>query len=557
MKKYTAITIGPIYKTFKLTRSTKSVWTASYLFSYLMRNIIKKGIDNGIINKNNIIVPYYDDNVLNGNSKLGVGLFPDRFIYEGDIKTDLLKIISDVIDDFVTKLCQDINCNGKPSPNDMQEFFKKYFRIIPIEADISDPKDVIFILSDLLDTAELQQNALGDLAEYEKYFIEFLEKYNPNYNFLHQMEFGTRKFKSTAEIATAEFEDESFYEDASKLIKRNKENDQEEYYKTIKEGAGDRFRNYQKYMVIVQADGDNFGDFIKELYTQKDAKKYLSQFSKNLWEFSSKAVEKINNYNGVPIYAGGDDLLFFAPVAHTKINDEKNENVKIIIEKTVFTLIDEIDGLFKSYFTNYKNNEVDFESLIEKLNKKPSMSYGLSISYYKFPLNEAFELGISELFEKAKKTYKKNAVSYSVLKHSGQFFGTLFHKDENSYKTFKKLMNDFARDDNFIRSIAQKLEPQEHTILSIAMEQDEDKRNALFDNFFENNFDESVHLQRKANGKKELIPFLQHTKQLFKDVYSEKPVYQGANPEKANKSNLNKLYASLRFLEFINNKIER
>jgi len=89
------------------------------------------------------------------------------------------------------------------------------------------------------------------------------------------------------------------------------------------------------------------------------------------------------------------------------------------------------------------------------------------------------------------------------------------------------------------------------------MEQDEDKRNALFDNFFENNFDESVHLQRKANGTKELIPFLQHTKQLFKDVYSEKPIYGNAKPEKVNKPNLDKLYASLRFLEFINNKIER
>ncbi len=557
MKKYTAITIGPIYKTLKLTRSTKSVWTASYLFSYLMRNIIKKGIDNSIINKNKIIVPYYDNNVLNGSNKLGVGLFPDRLIYKGDIKDKLQKVVTEVIEDFVTKLCQDINCNGNPSQNHIQEFFNKFLRIIPIEADISQPKDVIFKLSNLLDTAELQQKALGDLAECENYFIQFLEKYNPDYNFLHQLEFGTRKFKSTAEIATAEFEEENFYKEASKLIKRNKENDQEEYYKTIKEGAGDRFRNYQKYMVIVQADGDNFGDFIKELYTQKDAKKYLLQFSKNLWEFSSKAVEKIKKYKGVPIYAGGDDLLFFAPVAHTKIIDEKNENAKIIIEKTVFTLIDEIDSLFKTYFTNYKDDLVDFKNLIKKLDKKPSMSYGLSISYYKFPLNEAFELGISELFEKAKKTCKKNAVSYSVLKHSGQFYGTLFHKDENSYETFKKLMNDFARDDNFIHSIAQKLEPQEHTILSIAMEKDENKRNALFDNFFENNFDESVHLQRKANGTKELIPFLQHTKQLFKDVYSEKPIYGYAKPEKANKPNLDKLYASLRFLEFINNKIER
>ena len=186
------------------------------------------------------------------------------------------------------------------------------------------------------------------------------------------------------------------------------------------------------------------------------------------------------------------------------------------------------------------------------------MSYGVSISYYKFPLNEALEEGVNQLFYTAKKTDKKNAVSYVILKHSGQFFGSTFHKDTKPYETFNKLITENVNGDNFIHSVIYKLEPQKTVLYSIGTVSDEPERNKIFDNFFENNFDESVHTTKDKDGNKILIPFLEQTKQLFKDVYSENSLTGSKNEmEKQNEKNLQKIYAALRFIGFIINKEER
>jgi len=565
------------------------------MFSYLMRKIIEKGINKGNIKNKNIILPYYEDNVLNGTTKLGVGLFPDRLLYKGEI-TELQKVIDEVINEFAGNICKDLKnnqsknkstvCNesnncivkdkkGNEKECNLTNFFKTYLHIIPLEADYEKDENIIFKLNALLDTAELKQKALLDLGECEKCLIDFLEKYEPKYNFLHIDEFTDkkghfRKFKSTAEIATAEFQDEKFYETASKELKRdlifkdengNIVDQQKIFYDEIKKAADKLFYNFHKYMIIVQADGDNIGEFIKQIYCEKNIsrKAYVEQFSENLWKFSREAVDLINDYKGSPVYAGGDDLLFFAPVAHTKLIGE-GEIQKAVIDYTLFKLIDKIDKRFDRWFTEFNENGVDFKTLIEKLDKKPTMSYGVSIAYYKFPLNEAFEQAIEELFYKAKKTCKKNAVSFSVLKHSGQFFGTIFNKSSKSYETFTKMLSEDVKDGEFIHSVAQKLGDQEAVLYAIGMECEEEKRNLMFDNFFDNNFDESVHRRKKADGTTELIPFLQSVKQLLKDVYTENPIWK-SDEEKdrklSNKKNLEKLYAAQRFMEFINNKIDR
>ena len=39
--KYIALTIGPIYKTLKNAKKPKELFARSYIFSYIMKNIIK------------------------------------------------------------------------------------------------------------------------------------------------------------------------------------------------------------------------------------------------------------------------------------------------------------------------------------------------------------------------------------------------------------------------------------------------------------------------------------------------------------------------------------
>ena len=85
-----------------------------------------------------------------------------------------------------------------------------------------------------------------------------------------------------------------------------------------------------------------------------------------LLEYGKKACEKIKSYGGLPIYAGGDDLLFIAPV------NGKNNNI--------FGLIDEIDKLYADaglrkemgengyrFYCNHLTTEKVFSEMIKQM----------------------------------------------------------------------------------------------------------------------------------------------------------------------------------------------
>jgi CRISPR-associated protein Cmr2 len=545
---YTALTIGPILKTLQCVKSTKAIWAASYLFSYLIKQLIKE------IKKNpnvEIILPFSDE--INGRNpleeKYQSGLFPDRIIIKGEI--ELQNIINNEIQSF------------SPKSGISVDFLKNFLNLYHLQIDLDVSENVILKINELLDSLELQQKVLENIPKDDP-LVGFLEQKSP-YNFLIRDEFTKKPFQSTIEISTAEFEekykDDNKYIEAVKKLKDGDDENQIEFIKDIKAIVGEGFRNYQKYIAVVQADGDNIGTFIKYLYDQPAKGDLIKRFSKNLLSFAIEAVALIKVYKGTPIYAGGDDLLFFAPVAHTQyIADNKT----VSISKTILTLIKQLDDKFDEYFKkdvefgklmNDKVAKQKFEAKGEKF-KQPSMSYGVSISYYKFPLNEALEEGVNQLFYKAKKTEKKNAVSYTILKHSGQSFGTTFNKDETPYSTFNDLITETVSGENFIHSIVYKLNPQNKVIQSIG-ENNNPVRDLMFDNFFENNFNENIHTH-KVNGKKELIPFLMKTKELFKAVYKENPLIGTIEEKKKkNEDNILKIYSALRFIDFINNKEER
>ena len=94
--KYIGLTIGPIDKTLALARKTRELWGASYLFSYMMKEIIKNLLENGI-NQENIIIPYALDLELHPYA-YGAGIYPDRLVFRADEKDlqDLMNIINTV-----------------------------------------------------------------------------------------------------------------------------------------------------------------------------------------------------------------------------------------------------------------------------------------------------------------------------------------------------------------------------------------------------------------------------------------------------------------------------
>ena len=87
MPKYIGATIGPIYNTISRAESTRELWSSSYLFSYIMREIIKELCKKG----NKFVLPYTGDNYLEGGK--GVGLFHDRFIMKVKSEKDFDDII--------------------------------------------------------------------------------------------------------------------------------------------------------------------------------------------------------------------------------------------------------------------------------------------------------------------------------------------------------------------------------------------------------------------------------------------------------------------------------
>jgi CRISPR-associated protein Cmr2 len=250
------------------------------------------------------------------------------------------------------------------------------------------------------------------------------------------------------------------------------------------------------YIAIVHVDGDKMGEVIKD-------KNNIENVSKNLFNYCKASHKLISDFGGETIFAGGDDLLFFAPI----VNKAKN--------KTVFNLCDEISK--------------DFDN---KFEQKATLSFGIHISYEKFPLYEALEESRNLLFTKAK-TGQKNNIAFRVRKHSGQTFETLIHKDNKKiYENFLLFTSNIKGGDtidNFLHSLHHKIDTHKTSINLIASSEERLK------NFFDNYFNEDEHKQYK-----------EFFEQIVKFIYE---VFQDENIQKDEK--LNTIYATLRFVKFV------
>ena len=178
-----------------------------------------------------------------------------------------------------------------------------------------------------------------------------------------------------------------------------------ERVKTLEKISGDF-----SYYAVVVADGDKMGQKIKNKATKSP--KNIKHLSKKLFDFFTKDddIYKITNqsYNGELIYAGGDDILAFIPV--------KTEH---------FTFLDYINTLDE----RFKNT----------VGKDVSLSFGVNIVYYKYPLRRAIDEAFNLLYE-AKK-YKQNSIAIKATKHSGQYFKTKLSITNDAYEEYKKLID--------------------------------------------------------------------------------------------------------------------
>ena len=428
--KYIALTIGPIYKTLSIAKKPKELWSGSYFFSYIMREIISK------FKEREFITPYIKDKTIFKDNE--IGLFHDRFIFEsqeGDLE-NLEKTIQNILNETAKKL--------KISYDDLREYLQIHY----IQKEIDEDKNPIIEFSKYLDTQEL---------------------------FFQVSQSSDEVLKAIANKKSFLLEGKTIIDDLKEIASNN-------------------------YFAIVHADGDNMSKAIQD-------KNKIENVSKNLFEYCINSHQKIQDFGGQTIFAGGDDLLFFAPIIGKD-------------NKTIFELCEDISK--------------DFE---ERLNKIATLSFGVSIQYLKYPLYEALEESRNQLFGKAKNFYIdkkqfKNNVAFRVTKHSGQTFETLIHKgDKEVYDKFLSLITSLKDDseDKFLYSIHHKINIYQNIIENIGNDF------TKLQNFFNNYFNEDEHKKYKEF-------FIA----LIKYIVS---VYQSQTIKKVDK--LNTIYSTLRFIKFI------
>lgn len=431
--KYTAINIGPILKTLGLARKPRELWSASFLFSDLMRYIIAEVPENLTILSPAECSP-----------ESGVGLYPDRLFIKGEISDKEVLSISDKAWD---------NFRKEVFPKQSASI-RKYFSIMSASVDFNEDYMAIQKLNSLLDRLELNVTAVN--SDVSDVILDLIMQTYGSPLFRHG--FGEREFdvETIGEIATAQFK-ENKKEEWGKF----KEYNRDDNFKAdpYKEAFSDckEYKTYHRYYCIVQADGDNVGSYLTSTSLKNND---LPKVSEALLTFGQRAKSIIEDeYGGMTIYAGGDDLLFIAPVVG---KDGKT---------TVFDLLASLDDNAFSPVRKYIDNA--------------SLSFGVSVNYYKFPLYEALNAARDNLFGVAKKVPGKKAVAWTLQKHSGEQFSASFSRTvEDLWKQFIGVIENTS-DGNTVSAVAHKLLYFEPLVSMTLASKESVRLKALFDKVLE------------------------------------------------------------------------
>ncbi len=436
--KYSAINIGPIISTLGMARKPRELWAASYLFSHLMKCIYTEVKKAGMT----IISPAKPK-----EDKNKVGIYPDRIFIQGDL--DVKRVLNEALATFYIDLLGD----GRRDSNNPD---LDYFNLMSASCKAEKESLAIADLNQKLDVMEMCNFAADKDAAQNIYKI-----------------ISKKVSSSLFQIATGE--DRLPIPELEKIANKQRVAHPEKTEKS-----------HHRYYCVVQADGDNVGKTV----SHKDLKDgEVLKISKALVDFGIKATSIIEDFGGLPIYAGGDDLLFIAPV--------------IGVEGThIFNLLEDIEN------KAFKGVHDIVKSLVLKDNKgmdiEASLSFGVSITYRKYPLYEALESARNLLFGVAKEIKEKNAVAWSLRKHSGGTFDCAFSlKNDDLKKQFTELIKT-TTDNDTVSAVAHKIR-QFESLVSIVLESGKQDR---LDSLFKKVLEFDVEKESYFNAVKKLMPVL-------------------------------------------------
>lgn len=406
--KYVGITIGPIFKTIGEAISPAGLWFGSYFFSTVTKKLCEKLVEIPTVK---IFSPFYDSNSNHNPQEDGIGRYHDRILLSVDGNTVTEEALQNIISEAKKEMAEKF---GLFNAKDFSVFVDKYLRIdfvIFNEETINeiigksgkDGNNIAIILNDALDVLELMAAGKGrtDMNLFASFFAG--QKGNRNIYIKESKLFTDTRPNSQLVIKHPDdSSDLKSIEDIA-LSRKKEENSSEE----IPDGGVTPTRS--EYYAVVNSDGDKVGTLLKALCKDVDISQQsdrINSFSKACLDYAGEAAKLVGKYGGMTIYAGGDDLLFIAPV------------------HSLFSLCSELDEMFKKTLKKGLE-EVDLPD--DSINV--SLSFGVAVQYVKYPLYEALERARVQLY-KAKESCGKrpngseisggNRLGIELVKHSGK-----------------------------------------------------------------------------------------------------------------------------------------
>ena len=488
--KYIGITVGPIVEILLLTTKPAGLWGASYIFSYFSKTLIENLIQSKNVKKEDFIIPLWTDEISKKVKESQVGLLHDRIIFRTNENTDLSaieKTINKTKEDVVKIIIKAFdNCNCSKEKTDVEEYIKKYIRThtVCIEGEIENDDNVILKIGKYLSSLELENTFIE--KEEMNYILKFLENRSSMESGKSE---GSNDILKNSDLTN--FKDGWYFKNGNGIVSiddisgiNNK---------------GDNKNNTDGYFALVQMDGDSLGKILGTLDENK-----LKDFSKNCFD-----------------YAGGDDILFLAPL----ISNNSNQHL--------FSLIEKISKKFNEIF-DYTN---------------VTLSAGIFICYYKYPLCE----GLKSVFNLLNKSKEDGKCRTTIqLEQHSKSMGTLQLKtsfeDADIFKLFIKWLNDVnsknENKDDLLRSIQRKISIYETLFLkALESEKREEKLNILFKNLFE----EVENNQNEDNGISVTNIDLKNSISFLVKSYKHKEENKIKNISKQVLDELNTLISILKF----------
>lgn len=406
--KYVGITIGPIFKTIGEAISPAGLWFGSYFFSTVTKKLCEKLVE---IPNVKIFSPFYDSNSNQNPQEDGIGRYHDRILFLVDdntvIEGELPSIISAVKKEMAEKF------GTFKTDKEIMHFVDNYLRIDFVILNEKTIKiigksekagnNIAIILNDALDALELMAAGKGrtDMNLFAPFFAG--QKGNRNIYIKESKLFTDTKPNSQLVIKHPDRDSDLKSIEDIALSRKKEENSSKE----VPDGEVAPTRS--EYYAVVNSDGDKVGTLLRALCKDVEISKQsdrINSFSRACLDYAGEAAKLVGKYGGMTIYAGGDDLLFIAPV------------------HSIFSLCSELDEMFKKTLKKglEKVNLPDDEINV-------SLSFGVAVQYVKYPLYEALERARVQLY-KAKESYGKrpngskisggNRLGIELVKHSGK-----------------------------------------------------------------------------------------------------------------------------------------